>query len=171
MIPTRTDPAMADDYSPPVSGGQKEEHGLGREGLADLPDLQLPERGTALGAISSRASGGLDLAELITTLRDAGAEIVAINTFPATRGEPDVVRVFDIETRNFDSAAAAKVALGIRGVVKAEVRKTLGQIFGKRVIVIGGGAQVAQVNLGAVTEADRHNLRGERLRVDTISLV
>ena len=52
-----------------------------------------------------------------------------------------------------------------------EPRKTLGQIFGKRVIVIGGGAQVAQVNLGAVTEADRHNLRGERISVDTIALV
>jgi energy-converting hydrogenase B subunit Q len=37
--------------------------------------------------------------------------------------------------------------------------------------VIGGGAQVAQVNLGAVTEADRHNLRGERISVDTIALV
>jgi len=154
-----------------VSGGQKEEHGLGREGLADLPDLQLPERGTALGAISIRASDELDLAELITTLRDAGADIVAINTFPATRGEPDVVRVFDIETRNVAGAAAAKVAAGVRGVVKADLRKTLGQIFGKRVIVIGGGAQVAQVNLGAVTEADRHNLRGERISVDTIALV
>ena len=154
-----------------MSGGQKEEHGLGREGLADLPDLQLPERGTALGAISIRASDELDLAELITTLRDAGADIVAINTFPATRGEPDVVRVFDIETRNVAGAAAAKVAAGVRGVVKADLRKTLGQIFGKRVIVIGGGAQVAQVNLGAVTEADRRNLRGERISVDTIALV
>ena len=79
---------MADDYSPPVSGGQKEQHGLGREALADLPDLQLPERGMAGGAVSIRAAEDLDLAELITTLRDAGAEIVAINTFPATRGEP-----------------------------------------------------------------------------------
>ncbi len=50
-------------------------------------------------------------------------------------------------------------------------RPTLGQIFGKRVIVIGGGAQVAQVALGAVSEADRHNLRGERISVDTIALV
>jgi len=39
------------------------------------------------------------------------------------------------------------------------------------VIVIGGGAQVAQVTLGAVSEADRHNLRGERISVDTIALV
>ena len=45
------------------------------------------------------------------------------------------------------------------------------QVFGKRVIVMGGGAQVAQVNLGAVSEADRHNLRGERISVDTIPLV
>ena len=40
-----------------------------------------------------------------------------------------------------------------------------------RVIVVGGGAQVAQVALGAVSEADRHNLRGERISVDTIALV
>jgi energy-converting hydrogenase B subunit Q len=53
------------------------------------------------------------------------------------------------------------------------IRRTraLGSIFGKRVIVVGGGAQVAQVALGAVSEADRHNLRGERISVDTIPLV
>ena len=73
--------------------------------------------------------------------------------------------------RDFDSAAAARRAPEGARRVKAESRKTLGQIFGKRVIVIGGGAQVAQVNLGAVTEADRHNLRGERISVDTIALV
>jgi energy-converting hydrogenase B subunit Q len=47
----------------------------------------------------------------------------------------------------------------------------LKRIFGKRVIVIGGGAQVGQVVLGAVSEADRHNIRGERISVDTIPLV
>ncbi|KAH3722702.1 ACT domain protein [Pelomyxa schiedti] len=46
-----------------------------------------------------------------------------------------------------------------------------GDIFGKRVIIIGGGAQVAQVALGAVNEADRHNIRGERISIDTIPLV
>lgn len=45
------------------------------------------------------------------------------------------------------------------------------QVYGKRVIVIGGGAQVAQVALGAITEADRHNIRGEKISVDTIPLV
>ena len=45
------------------------------------------------------------------------------------------------------------------------------KIYGSRVIIIGGGAQVAQVAVGAVNEADRHNLRGERISVDTIPLV
>ncbi|HWH36998.1 MAG TPA: DUF5612 domain-containing protein [Candidatus Limnocylindrales bacterium] len=137
----------------------------------DLPDLALPEPGHKLGATSIRVSAEVDLVELISALRDGGAEIVAINTFPATRGEPDVARVFDIETRNVDSAGAAELVRRVRGVVRAEPRATLGQIFGKRVIVVGGGAQVAQVTLGAVSEADRHNLRGERISVDTIALV
>ncbi len=47
----------------------------------------------------------------------------------------------------------------------------MGSVFGKRVIIIGGGAQVGQVAVGAVSEADRHNLRGERISVDTIPLV
>ncbi|MBN2734113.1 MAG: DUF5612 domain-containing protein [Methanomicrobiaceae archaeon] len=47
----------------------------------------------------------------------------------------------------------------------------LSKIFGKRVIIIGGGAQVAQVAMGAVNEADRHNIRGERISIDTIPLV
>ena len=138
---------------------------------ADLPDLQLPEAGTRLGAVSVRVTAGADLAQLILALQGAGAEIVAINTFPATRREPDVVRVFDFETRGLSSARAAALVCKLPGVARAEARATLGQIFGKRVIVIGGGAQVAQVNLGAVTEADRHNLRGERISVDTIALV
>ena len=45
------------------------------------------------------------------------------------------------------------------------------QIFGKRVIVMGGGAQVGMVAQGATAEADRHNIRGERISVDTIPLV
>lgn len=50
-------------------------------------------------------------------------------------------------------------------------KPTLHHIFGKRIVVIGGGSQVGQVVLGAVSEADRHNLRGERISVDTMPLV
>ena len=57
-------------------------------------------------------------------------------------------------------------------VVKSiEQLETFQKIYGKRVIIIGGGAQVGQVALGAISEADRHNIRGERISVDTIPLV
>ena len=56
-------------------------------------------------------------------------------------------------------------------VVEVDEKKSLQSVFGKRVIIIGGGAQVGQVAVGAVSEADRHNLRGERISVDTIPLV
>ncbi len=49
--------------------------------------------------------------------------------------------------------------------------QTLQRVFGKRVIIMGGGAQVGQVALGAISEADRHNIRGEKISVDTIPLV
>ena len=49
--------------------------------------------------------------------------------------------------------------------------ETMEQIFGKRIIIVGGGAQVGQVALGAILEADRHNIRGEHISVDTIPLV
>ena len=56
----------------------------------------------------------------------------------------------------------------VRGV---EIVKTLQTIYGKRIIIMGGGAQVGQVAIGAVSEADRHNIRGEHISVDTIPLV
>ncbi len=135
------------------------------------PDLAIPEPGRLLSAVSVRARPEADLVEILVRLRSAGAEVVTINSFPATKGEPGVTRVFDIELHDLDPVEAAGIAQGVPGVASAEARPTLGQIFGKRVIVIGGGAQVSQVTLGAVTEADRHNLRGERISVDTIALV
>ena len=56
-------------------------------------------------------------------------------------------------------------------VREASLVKTLQTIYGKRIIIIGGGAQVGQVALGAIAEADRHNIRGEHISVDTIPLV
>ena len=60
---------------------------------------------------------------------------------------------------------------GLQGVTKVSVVPTFQMIYGKRVIVIGGGAQVGMVAQGAISEADRHNIRGERISVDTIPLV
>ncbi|MCU0631660.1 MAG: DUF5612 domain-containing protein [Methanolinea sp.] len=59
----------------------------------------------------------------------------------------------------------------IPSVKEVRAVEPFSHIFGTRVIIIGGGAQVAQVALGAVNEADRHNIRGERISVDTIPLV
>jgi energy-converting hydrogenase B subunit Q len=59
----------------------------------------------------------------------------------------------------------------IDGVVRVEQTAPFSKIYGKRIIVMGGGAQVGQVALGAIAEADRHNIRGERISVDTIPLV
>jgi energy-converting hydrogenase B subunit Q len=57
------------------------------------------------------------------------------------------------------------------GVKKVELTPPFSKIYGKRIIIMGGGAQVGQVALGAISEADRHNIRGERISVDTIPLV
>src|SRR2546421_7870576 len=59
----------------------------------------------------------------------------------------------------------------VPGVTKVTAVPTFQAIYGKRVIVIGGGAQVGMVAQGAISEADRHNIRGERISVDTIPLV
>ena len=56
-------------------------------------------------------------------------------------------------------------------VQKVTQVKTFQTVFGKRIIVMGGGAQVGQVAIGAISEADRHNIRGEHISVDTIPLV
>jgi energy-converting hydrogenase B subunit Q len=61
--------------------------------------------------------------------------------------------------------------LGLPVVRHIDEPPPLMAIYGKRVIIMGGGAQVGQVAVGAISEADRHNIRGERISVDTIPLV
>jgi energy-converting hydrogenase B subunit Q len=59
----------------------------------------------------------------------------------------------------------------IDGVQSVDPTASFAKIYGKRIVIMGGGAQVGQVALGAIAEADRHNIRGERISVDTIPLV
>jgi energy-converting hydrogenase B subunit Q len=89
---------------------------------------------------------------------------------PASEGEAAGVEL-EIEVERLDEEAVLRAIHGTPGVRAHRLTRSLDRIFGKRVIVIGAGAQVAQVALGAVSEADRHNLRGERISVDTIALV
>jgi energy-converting hydrogenase B subunit Q len=77
---------------------------------------------------------------------------------------------FELEqVANPDALVAEVEALEEVGEVTRQ--PPLSRIYGKRIIVIGGGAQVGQVAMGAIAEADRHNIRGERISVDTIPLV
>ena len=140
---------------------------------ADRPDPSIPGGERVLTAIELRTTDDADFVEILLRLREAGAEVVTINTFPATKKgeEQDITRVFDIELRDLAADEATRIAESVPGVRVAKARPPLGKIFGKRVIVVGGGAQVAQVALGAVSESDRHNLRGERISVDTMALV
>jgi energy-converting hydrogenase B subunit Q len=77
----------------------------------------------------------------------------------------------ELEVEGLDEEGLSQAVAGLPGLRTADLTRSLERVFGKRVIVVGGGAQVAQVALGAVSEADRHNLRGERISVDTIPLV
>ena len=87
------------------------------------------------------------------------------------RRNPDGPTVyFELE----DVAAPEELVVDLKGlsIVRAVERApSFYKVYGKRIIVIGGGAQVGQVVVGAVAEADRHNIRGERISVDTIPLV
>jgi energy-converting hydrogenase B subunit Q len=83
--------------------------------------------------------------------------------------QTDIYFEFTIGDQSADS-----VVDGLRhvpGVTRLEQTPSLAKIYGKRIIVMGGGAQVGQVAMGAIAEADRHNIRGERISIDTIPLV
>ena len=99
------------------------------------------------------------------------------------RHQADIVSVEILEPRPPDSriyfeldlageAGALQHDLEAMEVVRSTERvETFQKIYGKRIIIVGGGAQVGQVALGAISEADRHNIRGEHISVDTIPLV
>ena len=99
-----------------------------------------------------------------------GGRIRTLATVRPLEGDPPIVEVeLEVEgVAESDLVAALEALAEVRTI---HLTRALGSVFGKRIIVVGGGAQVAQVALGAVSEADRHNLRGERISVDTIPLV
>ncbi len=114
-----------------------------------------------------------DLVPAIATgVAGAGGTVRTLSTvrrIPEAEGPGHVESELEVEAIGLDDLL---VAVGrVQGVLGVRPTRTLERVFGKRVIVVGGGAQVAQVALGAVSEADRHNLRGELISVDTIPLV
>ena len=106
-------------------------------------------------------------------LAEAGARVRTLATvrrYEAADGRPPHVES-ELEFEDLDEAAAVEALVALGEGLDIAKTSAAARVWGKRVIVVGGGAQVAQVALGAVTEADRHNLRGERISVDTIPLV
>jgi energy-converting hydrogenase B subunit Q len=108
------------------------------------------------------------LHELTGVLRDHESDIVSIEIIG---GGSDAPRVYFEIAVPRDVERLLDDLRGLDGVRSLERVNTLQAVYGKRVIIMGGGAQVGQVAIGAISEADRHNIRGERISVDTIPLV
>lgn len=105
---------------------------------------------------------------LTRVIFEHGANITYVDI--AERHEEYSTVYFEMEA--VASPEALIVALeGLLIVRSVERAPSFAKIYGKRIIVVGGGAQVGQVVVGAVAEADRHNIRGEKISVDTIPLV
>ncbi|MGE3958931.1 MAG: DUF5612 domain-containing protein [Vicinamibacterales bacterium] len=105
---------------------------------------------------------------LTRVLADYAANITYVDIIPHPDRDAEIYLEFSIDSE----VEPVIERLGqVPGVAKVEVTPSLSKIYGKRIVIMGGGAQVGQVALGAISEADRHNIRGERISVDTIPLV
>src|SRR5260221_9602959 len=88
------------------------------------------------------------------------------------RGERARLHVeVDLPGASADPDALVAELRGLDVVDSVELVPSMAEVYGKRIIVVGGGAQVGQVALGAISEADRHNIRGEKISIDTIPIV
>jgi energy-converting hydrogenase B subunit Q len=114
------------------------------------------------------------VAALTDRISRAGATLRTLSTVrrvPADSPGAAPAAELEIEVEGITEDALILAVDDLPGLRSTHLTRALDRVFGKRIIVVGGGAQVAQVALGAVSEADRHNLRGERISVDTIPLV
>ncbi len=105
---------------------------------------------------------------LTKVLAGHDANITYVDIIPHPDRDAEIYLEFSIAG---DIAAVQSELAGVPGVSRVEVTPSFSKIYGKRIVIMGGGAQVGQVALGAISEADRHNIRGERISVDTIPLV
>lgn len=109
------------------------------------------------------------LHQLTGVLASHGSDITSVEITGGAGGAD--ARVYFELTEPPDKAQMLDELRGLDIVHSVELVNTLQTVYGKRVIIMGGGAQVGQVAIGAISEADRHNIRGERISVDTIPLV
>jgi energy-converting hydrogenase B subunit Q len=119
------------------------------------------------GLLIEAAAGPGILHSVTGVMAGHGGDISSVSIIENT---PERARVyFEVTTPDWDAMLEELRALPI--VRNLAVVKSMQQIYGKRIIIIGGGAQVGQVAMGAIVEADRHNIRGEHISIDTIPLV
>jgi energy-converting hydrogenase B subunit Q len=105
---------------------------------------------------------------LTRVLADRQANITYVDIIDHADRNAEIYLEFSADA---DMGAVAAELGAVPGVSHVELTPSFSKIYGKRIIIMGGGAQVGQVALGAITEADRHNIRGERISIDTIPLV
>jgi energy-converting hydrogenase B subunit Q len=108
------------------------------------------------------------MSALTKVLADHDANITHVDIHP---GSPTSGIYFEVVVADGQAPSVIESLADVPGVERVEETPSSAKIYGKRVIVMGGGAQVGQVALGAISEADRHNIRGERISIDTIPLV
>ena len=110
--------------------------------------------------------------EIVARVADAGGTLRTLSTVRRWIGELAGALVeVELEVEGLPEDRVIEILDRLPDLRGCRVTRSLDRVFGKRLIVIGGGAQIAQAVLGAVSEADRHNLRGEKISVDTIPLV
>jgi len=130
-----------------------------------------PER-LAMRIIAENRRGVLRDIATVVAAHDANIVMISQEVFESGAYTGMAELYFEYDSGDADDHDRLLVDLtSITSVKDVKAYKPFGHIFGSRVIIIGGGAQVAQVAMGAVNEADRHNIRGERISVDTIPLV
>lgn len=105
---------------------------------------------------------------LTKVLADHGANITYVDIHSGT---PSSEIYFEFTLAEGGLEPVLDGLRAVEGVQEVHETPSLGRIYGKRIIVMGGGAQVGFVAMGAIAEADRHNIRGERISIDTIPLV
>ena len=112
------------------------------------------------------------LPEIIAKISENGGTLRTLSTVRRWKDESDVALVeVEVEVEGLTEDQVSDILGRLPSLRGCRLTQALDKVFGKRLIVIGGGAQIAQAVLGAVSEADRHNLRGEKISVDTIPLV
>jgi energy-converting hydrogenase B subunit Q len=125
-----------------------------------------------IGVLVRADSGPGILHQLSGAIAKHQGDIASVEIIREGEGPRETRVYFEIELPPpGDGARLVEDLRALPVVHGVELVNTLRTIYGKRVIIMGGGAQVGQVAIGAISEADRHNIRGERISVDTIPLV